>query len=178
MLNDGVDSYYREDVDEEDARGKCSLKCWKARIERSICSGFAHKCISSWASVDKTRQSYFSNNSLFRTFPVTDDDAYTRTCASATNYLSIQKYKTVLMLAGQYWKVPSTNYNCQMVLLSERLFLSWYFYKCLPMNCFTLSRLPAVPAHCKQCIWWKRKKGRKRQSQGCRGRHWQRSNGV
>ena len=38
---------------------------------------FCAQCISSWASSDKTLQSYSPDNSLFHTFPVTDDDAYT-----------------------------------------------------------------------------------------------------
>ena len=141
---------------EEDARRKCSLKCWKARIERSICSGFAHKCISSWASVDKTSQSYFSNNSLFRTFPVTDDDAYTRTCAPAANYSFIQKYKTVSILEGQYWKVPSTNYNFQMVFLSGHLLLRF------ANELFHTSSPTCSPSTLQAMHLVKKKKGRQR----------------
>ena len=55
-----------------------------------------------------------------------------------------------------------TGRSLQRTTTSRWYFCQGIFYKCLPMNCFTLPRLPAAPAHCKQCIWWKRKKGKQR----------------
>ena len=55
---------------------------------------FCAQCISSWASSDKTLQSYSPDNSLFHTFPVTDDDAYTCTVPTS-NHMCIHRYQQV-----------------------------------------------------------------------------------
>ena len=75
-------------------RRKCSLKCWKCCYREINMQRFCAQCISSWASSDKTLQSYSPDNSLFHTFPVTDDDAYTCTVPTS-NHMCIHRYQQV-----------------------------------------------------------------------------------
>ena len=81
--------------------------------------------------------------------------------------LFIYKYKTVSILAGQYWKVPSTNCKCQMVLASFTSVCQWI-----------VSRFLASPQPQHIASNASGEKEKMALELGCRGRHWQRSNGV
>ena len=79
------------------------------RVYREInMQWFCAQCIWSWASRDKTLQSYSPDNSLFHTFAVTDDDACVLD-ALYTPPMCIYRYKQVLVLIIRYPQVvPST----------------------------------------------------------------------